>query len=104
DLDELLLRAIARAIRGDGGGLALEDLQQRLLDALARHIAGGRRRAALARDLVDLVDADDAARGLLDVAAGGAEQRLDHALDLLPDVAGLGQRVRLRDRGSRRAH
>ena len=55
-------------------------------------------RAALARDLVDLVDADDAARGLLDVAAGGAEQRLDDALDVLADVAGLGQRGGVRDR------
>src|SRR5262249_34279368 len=53
---------------------------------------------ALARDLVDLVDADDAARGLLDVAAGGAEQRLDHALDVLTNIAGFGKRGRVRDR------
>ncbi len=98
DLDELLLRPVARAIRRDRRGLALEDLEQRLLHAFARDIARRRRRAALARDLVDLVDADDAARGLLDVAAGGAEQRLDDALDVLADVAGLGQRGRIRDR------
>src|SRR6185295_9289145 len=71
DLDQLLLRPVARAVRGDRGRLALEDLEQRLLHALAGDIARRRRRAALARDLVDLVDADDAARRLLDVAAGG---------------------------------
>src|SRR5207244_2483256 len=54
DLDQLLLRPVARAVRGDRGGLAFEDLEQRLLDALAGHVAGRRRRAALAGDLVDL--------------------------------------------------
>ena len=98
DLDELLLRAIARAIRRDRRGLALEDLEQRLLHAFAGHVARRRRRAALARDLVDLVDADDAACGLLDIAARRAEQRLDHALDVLADIAGLGQRRGVRDR------
>src|ERR1044071_9558087 len=97
DLDQLLLRAVARAVGRDRRGLALEDLEQRLLDALTGHVARRRRRAALARDLVDLVDADDAARGLLDVAAGGAEQRLDHALDVLADVARLGERRGVRD-------
>src|SRR5204863_6553097 len=86
------------AVGRDRGGLALEDLEQRLLYALAGHVARRRRGAALAGDLVDLVDADDAARGLLDVAAGGAEQRLDDALDILADVAGLGERGRIRDR------
>src|SRR6185312_1959409 len=74
------------------------DLEQGLLHAFARDVARRRRRAALARDLVDLVDADDAARGLLDVAAGRSEQRLDHALDVFADVAGFGQRGRVRDR------
>jgi hypothetical protein len=36
DLDELLLRPVARAIGRDGRGLALEDLEQGLLHALAR--------------------------------------------------------------------
>ena len=98
DLDQLLLRAIARAVRRDGGGLALEDLEQRLLHALARDVAGRGRHAALARDLVDLVDADDAARRPLDVAAGVAVERLDHALDVLAHVAGFGQGGRVRDR------
>src|SRR6185503_20987462 len=56
-----------------------------------------RRTAALARDLVDLVDAHDAALGLVDVAAGVAVERLDHALDVFTDVARFGQRGRVRD-------
>ena len=50
-----------------------------------------RRRVALAGDLVDLVDVDDAARGLLHVVVGVVEQVLDDVLDVLADVAGLGE-------------
>src|SRR5262249_54938242 len=81
-------------VGGDGRGLALEDLEQGLLHALARDVARRRGHAALARDLVDLVDADDAARRALDVAAGVAVQGLDDRLHVLADVAGLGERGR----------
>src|SRR5205085_8080851 len=53
DLDQLLLRAVARAVGSDRGLLALEDLEQSLLHAFARHVPGHRRAAALAGDLVD---------------------------------------------------
>ena len=46
----------------------------------------------LARDLVDLVDVDDAALGPLDVVVGGLQQAQDDVLHVLADVAGLGQR------------
>ena len=46
---------------------------------------------ALARDLVDLVDVDDAALRLLDVVVGVLQQVDDDVLDVLADVAGLGQ-------------
>jgi hypothetical protein len=71
---------------------ALEDLQQRLLHALAGDVAGDRRVVALARDLVDLVDVDDAPLGPLDVVVGGLQQLEDDVLDVLADVAGLGER------------
>ena len=71
---------------------ALEDLQQRLLHALARHVAGDRRVLALAGDLVDLVDVDDPGLGPLDVEVGGLDQLEQDVLDVLADVAGLGQR------------
>ena len=69
---------------GDG---ALEDLQQRLLDALAGDVAGDRGVIGLARDLVDLVDVDDPALGALDVEVGGLDQAQEDVLDVFADVA-----------------
>ena len=77
---------------------ALEDLQQRLLHALAGDVAGDRRVVGLARDLVDLVDVDDPGLGLLDVVVGGLDQLEQDVLDVLADVAGLGQRGGVGDR------
>src|SRR5262249_3503934 len=60
DLQEFLLRMLASALgrhRRDG---AFHDLEQRLLHALARDVAGDRGVVGLAADLVDLVDIDDA--------------------------------------------
>ena len=65
DLDELLVRMLAAALRRNRGDRALEDLQQRLLHALARDVARDRRVLGLAGDLVDLVDVDDAGLGAL---------------------------------------
>jgi hypothetical protein len=67
DLQELLLRVLAAALGRHVGDRALEDLQQGLLHALARDVAGDGGVVALARDLVDLVDVDDAALRALDV-------------------------------------
>ena len=71
---------------------AFHDLEQRLLHALARHVAGDRRVVRLAADLVDLVDIDDAALRPLDVVVGRLQQLQDDVLDILADVAGFGQR------------
>ncbi len=71
DLDELLMRVLATALRRHRGDRALEDLEQRLLHALARDIPRDRRVLGLAGDLVDLVDVDDARLGTLDVVVGG---------------------------------
>ena len=54
----------------------------RVIDGLSR----------LAGDLVDLVDVDDAALGALDVEVGGLDEVQQDVLDVLADVAGLGQR------------
>ena len=81
-----------------GGDRSLEDLQQRLLHALARHVARDRRVVRLARDLVDLVDVDDPGLRLLDVEVGGLDQLEEDVLDVLADVAGLGERGRVGDR------
>ena len=92
DLQELLLRMLAPALRRHGGDRPLDELQQRLLHALAGHVAGDRGVVGLARDLVDLVDIDDARLGLLDVVVALLQQLLDDVLDVLADIARLGQR------------
>jgi hypothetical protein len=83
---------------GTLAGRALDDLEQRLLHALARHVARDRRVLALARDLVDLVDVDDPALRALDVVVRGLEQVQDDVLDVLADVARLGERGGVGDR------
>ena len=92
DLQEFLLRMLAAALRRHRGHGALDELEQRLLHALARHVARDGRVVGLARDLVDLVDVDDAGLRLLDVVVALLQQLLDDVLDVLADVAGLGQR------------
>src|SRR5206468_4350882 len=74
DLEELLVRMLASALRRDVGDRAFEDLQQRLLDALARDVTGDRGVLVLPADLVHLVDVDDPLLALFDVAARGLLQ------------------------------
>ena len=97
DLDEVLVGVLPAALRRDVGDGPLEDLQERLLDALARHVAGDRGVVGLAGDLVDLVDVDDPALGPGDVEVGRLDQPQEDVLDVLADVAGLGQRRRVGD-------
>ena len=84
----MLAAALGRHV-GDG---AFENLQQRLLHAFTRDVAGDRRILVLAADLVDFVDVDDALLRLLDVATGGLQQLQDDVLDVLADVARFGER------------
>src|SRR6185295_14061625 len=91
DLQELLLRVLASALGRDVRDRALDDLEERLLHALARDVTGDARVLGLARDLVDLVDVDDAPLSALDVVVGGLEQVDDDVLDVLAHVAGLGE-------------
>ncbi len=89
---------LASTLRGDRGLGALEDLEQRLLHTLARDVAGDRGVFALAGDLVDLVDVDDARLGPLGVEVGGLDQLEEDVLDVFADVAGLGERRGVGDR------
>ena len=75
-----------------GGHGALDELEQRLLYALAGHIAGDGRIIGLARNLVDLVDVDNAHLGLLNIVIAFLQQLLDDVLDILPDITRFRQR------------
>ncbi len=83
-----MLPAALRRHRGDG---ALEDLEQRLLHAFAGDVAGDAGVFRLPRDLVDLVDVDDAALALRHVELAGLEQAHQDVLHVLADVPRLGE-------------
>ena len=70
---------------------AIEQREQAPLDPLARDIAADVERPP---QLVELIQHDDALLGPLEVTLGGIEQRDQHALDRLPDIAGLDERGR----------
>ncbi len=86
---------LAAPLRRNRSSRAFHQLEQRLLDALARHVAGDRGVVGLAADLVDLVDVDDAALRLLDIVVGRLEELEDDVLDVLADIARFGQRRRV---------
>ena len=92
DRREFLMRMLAAALRRNVGDRAFQDLQQRLLHAFARNIAGDGRILVLAADLVDFVDIDDALLAALHVPIGVLQQPQDDVLDVFADVAGFGQR------------
>src|SRR5690606_38802524 len=70
DLQEVLLRMLATTLGRHVGHRPLDDLQERLLHAFTRNVAGDGRVVALATHLVDFVDVDDSALGALDVVIG----------------------------------
>ncbi len=89
---------LAAALRGNVRDRALEDLEQRLLHALAGDVARDARVLALARDLVDLVDVHDPVLGVHQVEVRRLEQAHEDVLDVLADVAGLGEARGVHDR------
>ena len=98
DLQELLVGVLTSTRGRHGGDRALDDLQEGLLHALARHVAGNGSVLRLAADLVDLVDVDNALFGLLDVAVGLLDEAQEDVLHVLTHVTSLGQRGRVHDR------
>ena len=91
DLQKFLLRVLAPALRRHRGDGALDQLQQGLLHALARDIAGDGGVVGLARDLVDLVDINDAGLRLVNIVVTLLQDLLNDILHVLADIAGLGQ-------------
>lgn len=80
-----------RPLGGHVGDGALQHLEQGLLHPLTGHVAGDRGVFALAGDLVDLVDVDDAPLGLFDIQIRLLEQAQQDVLDVLAHVARFGQ-------------
>ena len=91
ELNELLVWQLAPTLRGHGGYGSLENLQQRLLHTFTGDIASDRGVFRLTRDLVNLIDVNDAALRLLDVEISSLQQLQQDVLHILTDIAGLGQ-------------
>ena len=92
DLQQLLLGMLAAAGGRNACHRALKNLKQRLLNALARNIAGDGEVLGLAGDLVDLVHVDNADLRALNIAIGGIDKLEQDVLHILADVTGLGER------------
>src|SRR5256885_2782801 len=96
-LHEVLVGMLAPALWGHGRDRPFDQLEERLLHALAGHVPRDRGVAGLHQDLSDLVDVDDAALRLVDVVVAVLEELLDDVLHVLADVARLGERGRVGD-------
>ena len=97
DLDKLLVGVLAATFGRNIHLGALKELEQGLLHALARHVAGDGRVVALASNLVDFVDEHDSALGVSHVVVGGLQKAGEDALNVFAHVAGLGEHGRVDD-------
>lgn len=98
DGDELRPRILAPAALGHIDDGALEHLEQRLLHALARDVARHRDGIRLARELIHLVDVDDAHLRRLDVLPRLEVEPVQDTLDVLAHVARLREARGVGDR------
>ena len=97
DLQEFLLRMLASALRRHGCRCPLKNLEKPLLNALPRDISCDGGVLRFTRNLIDLVDVDDAALCLLDVVIRRLNQLQQDVLDILADIACLRERGRISD-------
>src|SRR5712692_8993146 len=96
-LHEVLVGMLAAALRRHGRDRPFDQLQQRLLHAFTGYVPGDRGIVGFARNLVDLVDIDDAALRLVDIVVAILEQLLDDVFHVLADVTRLGEGGRVGD-------
>ena len=81
----------ASTLRRNAGHRAFDQLEQRLLHALTRHITCDGRVVRLAGDFVDFVDVDDAALGALNVVLAALQQFLDDVFNVFAHITSFGQ-------------
>ncbi|MPM84548.1 hypothetical protein SDC9_131621 [bioreactor metagenome] len=83
---------LAAALRRHTGHGAFDQLEQRLLHALARDVTRDAGVVRLPGDLVDFVNIDNTALSTLNIVLAALQQLLNDVLDVLAHIAGLGQR------------
>ena len=89
--DEFLLGVLAAALGRNVGLRALDDLQKRLLHALARHVAGNGRPVALAGNLVDFVNVDNAPARGFKIIISILKKLNQNVFHILANIPRLGQ-------------
>ena len=87
DPHEILPRMLTPPLRRHRSNRPFDQLEQCLLYALARYIAGNRRIVGFARNFVDLIDIDDTALRFLNVVITILQQFLDDIFDVFADIA-----------------
>src|SRR5579875_262404 len=92
DLDEFLVRVLPSTLRGNRCRRSFEDLEERLLDTLARNVTGDGGVLALPSDLVNLVDIDDPGLRAFHVVISCLNELEQDVLDVFAHVASLGKR------------
>ena len=79
------------------GDCPFQNLKQRLLYSLARHIARDRGVFIFPANLVDLIDVDDSLLGTFDVAISSLEEFENDVLNVFSNVPGLRKCCRIDD-------
>ena len=100
DVYIFLIGMLATALRRHVDHRSLEQFQQSLLHTLTANVAGNGGVVALAGNLVDFIDEDNAALGSLHIVVGHLQQTAQDALHVLAHIAGLGEHRRI-DNGER---
>ena len=89
---------LAASLGRNAGDRSFDQLEQRLLHALAGDIARDGRIFRFAADLVDFVDIHDAPLGALDIVIGALEELQNDVLHVLAHITGFGKRGGIGDR------
>ena len=95
NLQELLVRMLASALRGHRSHRSFDDLQKSLLDAFTGNVTRDGSVLSLTSDLVDLIDVDDAALCLLNISAGFLNQAKQNIFNIFTDITGFSQSCRI---------
>ena len=90
-LDELLVGMLPAALGRHVGNGPLHDLQQSLLDTLARYVPGDGGVLALTGDLVDLIHIDDAVLRQLHIVVRCLEETQENILHIVANIARLSE-------------
>src|SRR5690606_3218424 len=91
NLQKLLLRMLTATLRRYRSDGAFDQLQQRLLHALTRYVAGNGRVIRLARNLVNFVDVNNATLGFFHIVIALLQQFLNDIFNVFTHITGFGQ-------------